>query len=189
MRKTPRVALSTWRRAALVSVLLFLSTCWILLDSVLFLTEGEGTLVEIPSFCGREECGIERVPHLIFRTEYRYDDNVACGVVISQEPRAGEVLPVGETVVLWVGVKAPTRTVRVPSLLGQSRAEASLSLAAAGLSLGEIAETEDTEVEAGTVVSQSHLPDTTVLAGTKISITVAKESEEYVFWQRSDHGE
>ena len=79
--------------------------------------------------------------------------------------------------------------VRTAQIQTQHGAVVLQSLAAAGLSLGEIAETEDTEVEAGTVVSQSHLPDTTVLAGTKISITVAKESEEYVFWQRSDHGE
>ncbi len=248
-RQNGAIALSTWRRAALISILLFLSLLWILFDSVLSLTaRDEGTVIEIPEFCGMQENEIERDPRVVFRTEYRYDDTVARGVVISQspragtrkklrdgnatvevrlcvslgrerhtlpvltgtdareaeatlrtrgmlveirhvrndahagevlftEPRAGETVEAGERVTLFVGIGVPPRTVEVPDLHGLSRAQALLELAAAGLSLGGIEETYVTEETSGTVVKQSHPRGTVVLAGTKITITVAGEGE------------
>lgn len=249
MEKQSRIPLATWRRAALISILLFFSLFWILIDSVLSVSgSAEGTVLEIPLFCGMQESEIARHPRMVFRTEYRYDDTAARGTVLSQSPRAGtkkklydgeatvevrlwvslgkqtHTLPSffgtdareaeatlraigvcadirsikddamagkvlrqsplagtsvakGDTVTLWVGAPTPTRTAEVPNLCGLSRAQALIELAAAGLSLGEISETEGTEDTAGTVVKQSHLPGTTVLAGTKITITVAREEE------------
>lgn len=249
MRRMPRVALATWRRTALVSVLLFLSLCWILADSVLSLTDRtQSTVIEIPDLCGMQESEIERHPHLVLYTEYRYDDTAARGTVIAQSPRAGtkrklshvgatvelrltvslgkethplpalagtdareaesllrargmhveirrvrsdrhagrvlsqspqagSLLSSGQTVTLWVGVGSPAETVAVPRLVGLSRAQALLELAAAGLPLGELREAEATEDAVGTVVAQSHPPGTVVLSGTKISITVGKEEE------------
>lgn len=251
-----RIALATWRRAALVSSLLFFSICWILADSLLSLTVGKNWIeIDVPDLCGMQESEIERHPYLSFRTEYRYDDTAARGTVISQSPRGGTVrrlfdeqstveirltvslgrltrtlpdvtggdareaeatlralgldvqirtlqsevqagrvlsqspvegtaLTEGETVTLWVGVGKAPKICVVPTLTGLSRSQALLELAAAGLTLGEI---KETDADCDTVVSQSHPAGTHVLAGTKISMTIGRVEEAYVFGKGKDH--
>lgn len=247
--RNPKRSLRFWRRAAIVSVLLFLSTCWILIDTLLAITEEEsGRVIEIPQLCGMHEDEISPLDGISLRTSYRYDEEAARGVVIAQSPRAGSLkrlrseedriellltvslgresyeLPHfwgqdareaeawlrahglfaeiqllfddaraglvlsqsplsgarverGACVTLWVGAAQRTDSVRVPNLIGTSRAEALLLLAAQGLRVGEIYEAE-ADAEAGTVVAQSRLQGTLVPAGTKVSITVAEAKEE-----------
>jgi len=254
-----RIALATWRRAALVSTLLFFSLCWILVDSLLSLTAKEHwTEIAIPDLCGMQESEIERHPHLSLRTEYRYDDTAARGTVIAQSPRAGTkrrlydgqstvelrltvslgklsrelpdtegqdareaeaalralglaveirtvprrthagrvlsqspqagtALTEGETVTLWVGVGEAPKVSVVPTLIGLTRAQALLELASSGLSLGELREADGVAGESETVVAQSHPSGTSVLAGTKISITMGRVEEAYVFGKGKDH--
>ncbi len=99
------------------------------------------------------------------------------GTVFAQAPRAGEEVPAGSTVVLSVCTGAPQESVRVPDLQGLTRNEALVRIWAAKLSLAAVVE-EDSDLPAGTVIRQSHLPDTVVPAGTALTVFVSRTREE-----------
>ncbi len=99
------------------------------------------------------------------------------GSVITVEPRVGERVPVGSTVVLSVSVGAPNKTVTVPEVRGLSREDALVRLWLSELAVKEVIEIEGAG-DAGTVVRQSHMPGTIVLAGTEITLYVGRDTEE-----------
>ncbi len=99
------------------------------------------------------------------------------GTVLSCLPKEGTLLPKGETVVLTVSAGTPTRTVRVPDLVGLSRSDALIALWTAQLSLKEVIET-DSDAPAGRVIRQSHRQGSVVAAGTGITLYVSRESGE-----------
>ena len=99
------------------------------------------------------------------------------GTVISVDPGAHTTLPKGATVTLTVCMGTPTKTVTVPNLQGLSRSDALVLLWSAELGVLDVIE-EDSEAPEGTVIGQSHLPGTTVVASTRITITVSRQISE-----------
>jgi serine/threonine-protein kinase len=102
------------------------------------------------------------------------------GEVLEMEPAAGTTLPLGSKVILTVSEGLPTVSVTVPELRGLSRADALMRIWTAQLALGEVVEVPSGE-GTGTVLRQSHLPGTTVPAGTKITIYVSSMGEDEGF--------
>lgn len=96
------------------------------------------------------------------------------GEVFAMQPRANTVLPMGETVTLMVSAGVPAVTVSVPDVRGMSRGEALTALWLAQLSVAEVIETESDEA-AGTVIGQNYQPNTIVMAGTRITLTVSRQ--------------
>jgi serine/threonine-protein kinase len=68
--------------------------------------------------------------------------------------------------------------VRVPDLSGDSRSGAEAALAAVGLAAGTVSEQVSTGASAGSVISQSPSSGTSVGAGSKVNLTLAKASSE-----------
>lgn len=138
---------------------------------------------------GRESC---RLPETVGRevrevlAELRgYGLRVECvteasprpsGTVLFMEPHAGQELPRGATVTLMVSAGQPTQTVRVPDTRGMSRADALLCMHMAQLTVEHVVEIA-ADGEVGTVVRQSHQPDTVVLAGTRVTLYVCAEND------------
>ena len=96
------------------------------------------------------------------------------GTVLAVEPSAHATLPKGATVTLTVCTGAPTKTVKVPDLIGLSRSEALVRLWTMELGVLEVLE-EESDAPDGTVIRQSHLPGTTVVADTRITLTVSRQ--------------
>ena len=73
----------TWRRAALVALVLLLAVGWITVDILFKPLEKEPTTVEIPDLCGRNINDIQTPEWLDVDIEYRYDENTPTGVVFA----------------------------------------------------------------------------------------------------------
>ena len=96
--------------------------------------------------------------------------------VISQDPRSGELVDVGSTVV--VVISAGKEQVQVPDLIDfRSVADARKTLADAGLSLGKVT-SEDSEEPEETVLRQDPEPYETVDAGSTVDIWVSNAQVE-----------
>ncbi len=90
----------------------------------------------------------------------QFSESVAADIVISQEPAAGTTLAEGRTITLVVSAGPPP--VPVPGdLAGKTLEQATASLAAAGLKVGELTESFDESVPKDTVLSLAEgTPDT-----------------------------
>jgi eukaryotic-like serine/threonine-protein kinase len=102
--------------------------------------------------------------------------DVAKGKVIGTEPPAGTELQVGSPVSLLVS-SGPAQ-VKVPDLSGDSRNGAEAALSAVGLTVGTVTEQVSAGASAGSVLSQSPKAGSSVAAGSKVNLTVAKTSNE-----------
>lgn len=100
------------------------------------------------------------------------DDVYAAGQVIKTEPAAGENLPSGETLTVYISIGPDSGDKEVPKLTDITEAAALAKLLDAGLRLGEVSYVKS-EKKAGTVVSQSISEKTKVSQNTKIDISVS----------------
>ncbi len=106
----------------------------------------------------------------------RSSATVPSGKVISTEPSQGVPLLAGSPVTVFVSTGPPQ--VEVPTVTGQSEAEARGSLRAAGLDVGAVTKREEAGQAAGTVLSQSPSAGSSVRSGEAVSLVVAKASQE-----------
>lgn len=109
----------------------------------------------------------------LVREEEDFSTEVGENRVISVEPGQGESLERGSTVTIVVSSGA--ERVDVPSVLQQSRADAEATLEDAGFEVS-VREMESDE-EVGTVLAQDPRAGTARPKGSRVTITVAKESE------------
>jgi beta-lactam-binding protein with PASTA domain len=114
--------------------------------------------------------------HFKPNVQSRSSASVASGKVISTEPSQGVPLLMGSPVTVFVS-SGPMQ-VEVPTVTGQSEAEARASLRAAGLDVGAVTKREEAGQTAGTVLSQSPSAGSSVRSGEAVSLVVAKASQE-----------
>jgi eukaryotic-like serine/threonine-protein kinase len=100
---------------------------------------------------------------------------VAAGKVIGTEPPAGPELQVGSTVTVLVSSGPPP--VKVPDLSGESLSAAEATLTNDGLAVGTVAKKTSTQ-SPGTVLSQSPASGSSLRAGGKVDLTVAREPRQ-----------
>lgn len=111
-------------------------------------------------------------------SERRYDDNVAEGLVISQDVKQNEKLPAGSTVNVIIS-KGKEKKCIVPSLENCSIEEARTKLSEAGLTLGTETGRENSEtVKEGNICGQSIASGTEVEEGTAINYIISLGSGE-----------
>ncbi len=101
---------------------------------------------------------------------------VSAGNVISTEPSAHSEAQVGSQVTVFVS-SGPAQ-VSVPTVTGQSEAEAKASLRAAGLEPGTVTKREAAGSEPGTVLSQSPAAGAAVDKGTQVDLVVVRTPQE-----------
>lgn len=94
--------------------------------------------------------------------------SIAIGVVISQSPAGGTLIAAGSAVSLAVSLGA-----QVPNLVLGLRADASGTLATAGLTLGTVTEVNHATVPAGSVISQTPLAGTNAQPGSAVMLVVS----------------
>ena len=115
---------------------------------------------------------------------YKFDDEIEKGYVISTDPKAGEKLKAGETIVIYVSQGQEEKIVRVPDLSGLTEATARGSIEAAGLKVGDISYEYNSSIPEGEVVSQSIAPDTEVKEGTELGFVISKGAEKKAYRAR-----
>ncbi|MEM7612367.1 MAG: PASTA domain-containing protein [Pseudomonadota bacterium] len=99
------------------------------------------------------------------------DFNVPAGSVISQDPGAGTNVPVGASVDLVISIGPPT--VVTPNVVGQSQANATMTLDAAELVVGNVMQQESVSVPAGDVISQNPTAGTVAIVGSSVNLVVS----------------
>jgi len=101
---------------------------------------------------------------------------VPSGRVISTNPPAGTVAQAGSSVTVLVS-GGPAQT-SVPDVVGQSRAAAEATLTNAKLAVGAITQKTSSEQAPGVVLEQSPAAGSSLPAGEKVGLTVAKAPGE-----------
>jgi eukaryotic-like serine/threonine-protein kinase len=135
--------------------------------------------VEVPEVKGTTSAqAVHKLTQAGFKPvlQNRASATVPDGAVISTEPPAGAARQAGSSVTVVLS-SGPVQ-VRVPTLTGESEAEAKTSLRAAGLEVGAVTKRESQTGEAGTVLSQSPPAGSPVRSGQPVSFVVVKSPRE-----------
>lgn len=102
---------------------------------------------------------------------------VAAGSVVSQSPASGTGVPAGSAVNLVVSTgPAPAPgpvMVTVPSVVNLTQAAATTAITGAGLVVGTVSQQVSTSVAAGSVISQSPGPGTSLATASAVSLVVS----------------
>jgi beta-lactam-binding protein with PASTA domain len=104
-------------------------------------------------------------------TQNQSSESVEKGRVISTDPAAGIEVQVGSPVMVFVS--SGPKEVSVPEVTGETQADATATLAAAGLKV-TVSKREVAEPAAGTVISQSPGSGTQAKLGSQVTIVVAQ---------------
>jgi beta-lactam-binding protein with PASTA domain len=104
---------------------------------------------------------------------YRYSERTPKGVVVSQEPAAGEKVKPGSPMKLTVSLGPQPAHIYVPYLMEKSLHEARSLLLEAGLKLGKIVRKETNLYVSGRVIAQSIRSGQEVEGGTSVDVVVA----------------
>ena len=108
------------------------------------------------------KCSIEKV----------YSDTVEIGYVVGTDPEAKAVVSGGDTVTVKVSRGPAEGDIKTPDFVGKNEAETLRGMRDTGLAVGHVSYMRS-DKEAGTVLSQSILPDTMVVRNTVIDFTVS----------------
>ena len=105
-------------------------------------------------------------------------DSVEEGHVIEQNPAAGDEAGRGTTVTITVS--SGTGTVAVPSVAGQSEADARNTLQGAGLTVGSVQQEASTDVPPGNVIRSDPGQGAEVAPGSSVNLIVSSGPERVV---------
>lgn len=150
------------------------------------LKNGEKCVVKLTVSLGKESKSVPQVKNFKYvdaasalrkigariRIVSVYDDSIEPEMVLRTSPAVGEKIESGDTVTLFVSRNHVRGSVCVKDFVGMSREEAVSELLSQGLTLGEINEAVSEDYPHGAVISQSITPQSYVLYGTKIYLTV-----------------
>jgi beta-lactam-binding protein with PASTA domain len=98
---------------------------------------------------------------------YEYNETVPAGLVISQSPIGGTIVPVGSSVDLLIS------GVIVPNVVGVPEADASSDIVASSLTVGEVTYEYSDTVEKGLIISQNPVGGTIAPINSPVDITVS----------------
>jgi beta-lactam-binding protein with PASTA domain len=129
---------------------------------------------EVPNVVGMTEpnaiAAVTAVDNLTVGTvTYEYSDTVTAGLVISQNPVAYTVVPIGSTVDLVISSGQPV----VPNVVGMTEADANSAITGAGLTVGNISYEYSDTVPAGHVISQEPVGGLVAPVGYPVDLVVS----------------
>ena len=117
-----------------------------------------------------------------YKTEFieDYDDVIEAGFVIRTEPEAGEMLPKGEVVRVYISRGREIKYVECPDIVGRKQARAEKMITAANLVVGEIRQEYSDSFDKGIVISQDVVAGSQAEEGSTVSFVVSLGSEPVV---------
>jgi RHS repeat-associated protein len=102
-----------------------------------------------------------------------YDATIPNGFVISQSPVSGATVGLGSQINLVFSLGPQPTPVPVPTVVGQTEAQALANIAAASLVVGTIVRVSDPTVPAGFVIAQAPSDTSSALPGSMVDLTVS----------------
>ncbi len=147
-----------------------------------FLTSGGE--VEVPDLRGKNiEAALEITSRLglgmrIARTGF--DESIPPRHIINQDPRPGT--RTRKSRVVRVVVSQGTQTVHVPNLTGLNTRRVELLLSQAGLKVGRVSRTHNSEKASETVVAQSPSPDSFTSRGDEVDILISEGERPLIYY-------
>ncbi|MBR4857908.1 MAG: PASTA domain-containing protein [Clostridia bacterium] len=140
-------------------------------DSTITTTEGE--LVEVPGFTGRLFLDISSNPvftkNFVFVDEYVYDSEVDVGYIVNQSIKAGEKVPAGTKITLYVS--KGEEEIILPDVTGSDYEEAKLRLEELGF-ICKISERNDSSYRPNEVISMSPIAEKAYSKGSTVFLIV-----------------
>ncbi len=143
-----------------------------------------GGPIEVPDFVDTnvDDAVAEIISlELSYNIVYEADSEIKEGTILRQTPPAGTHLNAGDEVTIYVssgqsiGVE-DTEKVKIPNLIGLSRADAEREINKSGLKIGAVLEEESDDIESGLVIRQEPEAGKTVSSTTVVSMIVSKNS-------------
>lgn len=132
-----------------------------------------GEPVEVPNFADRLYIDITSNPvftkNFVFVDEYVYDSEVASGYIVNQSIKAGETVPAGTKITLYVS--KGEKEIVLPNVVGSDYEEAKLRLEGLGF-VCKITETTDPAYRDKEVVSMSPVAEKAYADGTTVFLVV-----------------
>jgi len=145
--------------------------------TVVVLTVSSGpAMVVVPKVTGESSSSAEAALLAMgfnVSTNYQHD-RAAQGTVIAESPAAGKSASKGSTVILTVS--SGPATIAVPDVAGESLAQASNKLGAAGLQVGTVTYQASSSVASGDVISTSPSVGTQVAPNSTVNLVVSSGS-------------
>jgi beta-lactam-binding protein with PASTA domain len=132
-------------------------------------------LIDVAGLSAAEATGKLRKAGFKPTTKTESSSTVAAGKVIGTEPQAGPELQVGSAVTVLVS--SGPAPIKVPDVTGQSLSAAEATLTNEGLAVGTVTKKTSTQ-SPGTVLSQSPTSGSSLRAGGKVDLLVAKEPKQ-----------
>ena len=140
-------------------------------DSTITTTEGE--LVEVPGFTDRLFLDISSNPvftkNFVFVDEYVYDSEVDVGYIVNQSIKAGEMVPAGTKITLYVS--KGEEEIILPDVKGSDYEEAKLRLEELGF-VCKISERTDNAYRPNEVISMSPVAEKAYAKGSTVFLIV-----------------
>lgn len=134
--------------------------------------KGAYTLEDLTGMSERDASLILRNNGLVPKIIKEYSSTVPSGTVIKTSPEANDPMADGESVTLTVSLGPQVILCAVPNIAGLTETQAANRLKSAGLILGSITYVES-ELDAGTVISQSIPAKSAVEENSAVDITVS----------------
>jgi serine/threonine-protein kinase len=104
---------------------------------------------------------------------YQFNEFIAVGKIITQEPAANTEVPEGSTVTITVSKGPEEVYVTVPNVIGETEQNAATLLELEGMKLGNITYLYDEDVEKDKIISMSTDPGTSVKEGYIVDVTIS----------------
>ena len=136
--------------------------------------------VDVPDVVGKslEEAKAElESAGFVVEEDEEYDDQVAKGYIVSQNPGGSNKAVKGSTVTVVVSKGEEIKVSVVPDLKKKTVTEAESALSEVNLKLGNVSQEYSDTIEEGQVILQSIGSGTEVKQGTAIDITISKGKE------------
>lgn len=163
----------TWKRVALVALVLLLAVGWITVDILFRPREKAPNTVEIPNLCGLGVNSINTEEWFDVNVEYRYNENTPAGVVFSQTPTGGSYRRLNEDGVcqVTVVVSLGEESILLPSVIGRDVWEVATELRNLGLVVNTV--TQSSPHEVGRVLSSEPRVGESLPKGAAVTLTVS----------------
>ena len=168
----------TWRRSALVALVLLLAVGWITVDILFKPLKKAPTTVEIPNLCGTSVGNIKAPEWLDVDIEYRYDENTPAGVVFAQTPTGGSRRRLAEDKSCQVSlvVSLGRESISLPSMTGRDVYEVATELRNLGLVVHTVMQSSPRAV--GSVLASEPRAGERVPKGATVTLTVSQGEEQ-----------
>jgi serine/threonine-protein kinase len=106
-------------------------------------------------------------------TDTEHSDTVPAGLVIRQDPPAGNKMSPETIINLYISIGPTIKNVTVPNIVGMTEPEAIEAIASTGMMLGTSTKSPHDTVEVGIIISQSRKEGTEVQEGSELNYTIS----------------